>query len=108
MNWRRGLLRVWLLFSVPWILVFFVQALVTWHYISYDPWAPLEDSPVRIFDSVIPPGQFREVSDAIWPWLAMAVMPPAALLVFGYAFHWVISGFKRDDGREQSIRRKAD
>jgi hypothetical protein len=72
-NWRRGLIRVWLLLSAAWIMG----------------WA------VHLILFAIQ-GGFKNYRD----FLAIPVLlfgPPIALLIFGLAAGWAFRGFKPDD-----------
>lgn len=69
-NWRRGLLRVWLLLSVAWIMGWLVYLIL--YGIQ---------------------GGFQSSGDV----LAIPVLligPPIALLLFGFVARWAFRGFK--------------
>jgi hypothetical protein len=73
-NWRRGLFRVWLLFSAAWMMGWIIYLIVF----------GLQ-------------GGFKTVSDL----LAIPVLligPPIALLLFGVAAGWAFRGFKAENG----------
>ncbi|MBD0271365.1 MAG: hypothetical protein ICV73_05490, partial [Acetobacteraceae bacterium] len=70
MNWRRGLMRAWLFVSVPWAVFFVGLALVTL----------TQESNVR--------GSEAE------SFLAVALLPPLALLATGFSLRWVLMGFR--------------
>ena len=67
-NWRRGLLRVWLLLAVGWIMS----------------WA-------HFFILLFLHGRFTKNDFLVMPVLLLA--PPIALLVFGVAARWAFQGF---------------
>jgi hypothetical protein len=72
-NWRRGLIRVWLLLSAAWIMGWAVYLILF---------------AIRV--------GFQNSSD----FLAIPVLlfgPPIALLLFGLAAGWAFRGFKLDD-----------
>lgn len=73
-NWRRGLLRVWLLFSAAWLMSWII------YLIMYG---------IQ--------GGFKATSD----FLVVPVLlfgPPIALFLFGLAAGWAFRGFKVEDG----------
>ena len=73
-NWRRGLFRVWLLFSAAWLMGWII------YLIMYG---------LR--------GGFRTTGD----FLEIPVLlfgPPIALLLFGVATGWAFRGFKTENG----------
>lgn len=73
LNWRRGMLRIWLVLSAAWIMGWIIEFLV--YGIQ---------------------GGFRLASD----YLAIPVLllgPPVALLIFGIAVGWAFRGFVPDD-----------
>ncbi len=72
-NWRRGMLRVWLLASAAWIMGWVIYLLL--HGLQ---------------------GGIKETGE----FLAIPVVlfgPPIALLLFGIAAAWAFRGFKVDD-----------
>jgi hypothetical protein len=74
-NWRRGLLRVWLLLSAAWMMGWIVYLTIS----------GLQ-------------GAFQKWSDLLW----MAVLllgPPVALLLFGLGAGWAFRGFNPDEDR---------
>jgi hypothetical protein len=72
-NWRRGLFRVWILFSVAWIMGWTIYLIM----------------------SAIQDG-FRSTGDiVVIPILLFG--PPVALLLFGKAAGWAFRGFQMDE-----------
>jgi hypothetical protein len=72
-NWRRGLLRVWLLMSAAWIMSWIIYLIVY----------GLQ-------------GGFKVASDLlVIP--VLLIGPPIALLIFGLATRWAFRGFKVDE-----------
>jgi hypothetical protein len=72
-NWRRGMLRIWLLLSAAWIMGWIIEFAVY----------GLQ-------------GGFRLASD----YLTIPVLlfgPPIALLLFGMAAGWAFRGFRTDE-----------
>jgi hypothetical protein len=72
-NWRRGMLRIWLLLSAAWIMGWIIYLLI---------------SGIQ--------GEFKTIGD----YLVIPVLlfgPPIALLLFGLAAGWAFRGFKMDD-----------
>jgi hypothetical protein len=74
-NWRRGLLRVWLLVSVAWIMAWSI------YLVMY----------------VLERG-FRPSDFLVMPILLLG--PPIALLIFSMAARWAFRGFKVDERSE--------
>jgi hypothetical protein len=73
-NWRRGLLRVWLLFAAAWLMGWAIY--LTMYGLR---------------------GGFKTTGD----WFVIPVLlfgPPIALLLFGFAARWAFRGFKLDGG----------
>jgi hypothetical protein len=73
-NWRRGLLRVWLLLSAAWLMGWAIY--LTMYGLR---------------------GGFKTTGD----WIVIPILlfgPPLALLLFGFAARWAFRGFKMDDG----------
>jgi hypothetical protein len=73
LNWRRGLIRVWLLLSAAWIMGWIVYLIL-----------------------FAIQGGFQNSRD----FLAIPVLlfgPPIALFLFGLAAGWAFRGFKPDD-----------
>jgi hypothetical protein len=73
-NWRRGLFRVWLLFSAAWMMGWIIYLVM---------FGLQEGFKTR--------GDFFVV-----PVLLLA--PPIALLFFGFAAEWAFRGFKAENG----------
>ncbi len=72
-NWRRGLIRVWLLVSAAWIMSWIIYLLM---------------QGIQ--------GEFRTTRDFLQlPVLLLG--PPVALLIFGVAAGWAFRGFKMDE-----------
>jgi hypothetical protein len=80
MNWHRGLLRVWTLFSVLWGAVVGGVGIVIWY---YEPWRPVDQNGRLVMF----------VTDDLMIALAVATLVPLAVLVFGFAIRWAIRGF---------------
>ena len=71
-NWRRGLFRVWLLFSAAWLMGWIIYLIM--HGLQ---------------------GGFKTTGD----FLVIPVLlfgPPIALLLFGFAAGWAARGFKAE------------
>jgi hypothetical protein len=71
-NWRRGLLRVWLLLSAAWIMGWIVYLII------YGIQSGFQSS-----------GDFLAI-------LVLLIGPPIALLLFGLVAGWAFRGFKPD------------
>jgi hypothetical protein len=77
-NWRRGMLRIWLVLSAAWIMGWIIEFLV--YGIQ---------------------GGFRIASD----YLAIPVLllgPPVALLIFGVAVGWAFRGFRAEEEKSET------
>jgi hypothetical protein len=77
-NWRRGMIRIWLVLSAAWIMGWIIEFLV--YGIQ---------------------GGFRFASD----YLAVPVLlfgPPVALLIFGVAAGWAFRGFAADEAKAET------
>jgi hypothetical protein len=73
LNWRRGMLRVWLLMSAAWIMAWIIYLVLQ---------------------------GLQSGFNATGDFLAIPVIllgPPIALLLFGLATGWAFRGFKVDD-----------
>ena len=72
-NWRRGLIRVWLLLSAAWIMGWAVYLILFAIRVGFETSREFLAIPVLLFG------------------------PPIALLLFGLAAGWAFRGFKPDD-----------
>ena len=72
-NWRRGLLRVWILLSAAWIMGWLI------HLIMFGLQGGFKD-----------PGEVLSIP-------VLLLGPPIALLLFGFAAGWAFRGFKVDE-----------
>lgn len=72
-NWRRGLIRVWLLLSAAWIMGWAVYLILFAIRVGFENSREFLAIPVLLFG------------------------PPIALLLFGLAAGWAFRGFKPDD-----------
>ena len=72
-NWRRGLLRLWLLISAAWIMGWVIYLLLE----------GIQGGPKTSGDFLALP--------------VLLLGPPIALLIFGIAAGWAVRGFKVDD-----------
>jgi hypothetical protein len=107
MNWRRGLLRLWLALSLCWIAGVGVFA---WEHNAWmksrtaacfeakraqgvNPWDCFDrDEQVRL--SIEPVG-LADIAAAAKEYTVVALLPPLVTLVLGLLGAWVISGFAR-------------
>ena len=71
-NWRRGLLRIWMLLSAAWIMGWIVYLIL--YGIQ---------------------GGLRDATD-LFPIPVLLLGPPIALLLFGLVAGWAFRGFKPD------------
>jgi hypothetical protein len=73
-NWRRGLFRVWLLFSAAWMMGWIIYLIMYGLHGGFKTTGDFLEVPVLLFG------------------------PPIALLLFGLAAGWALSGFKAENG----------
>ena len=110
MNWRRGLVRVWVVFSAVWVLASGGYELSRWVVYSNEarrtypecvvatppsPWC----SDWTQFPPYDPFSQFIDGLPRrpdIFIGVGLIVLPPIMLLVCGAALGWVGSGFRRN------------
>jgi hypothetical protein len=105
MNWRRGLLRLWLVLSLCWIVA---VGLYAWPY-AWPPYCRLLGQATTPNEQRNPPGTFTPIDPnepappETWPCIAAtinefapyALLPPLVTLVLGLLGVWVASGFAR-------------
>jgi hypothetical protein len=106
MNWRRGLLRLWLVLSLGWI----VSIGVAWE--TGLPLLPSQDEALddAALDACLEAKQTEGVQrepallhcvraitlpTAVREYGALALLPPLAVLVLGFLGVWVVSCFER-------------
>jgi hypothetical protein len=82
-NWRRGLLRVWLLLSAAWMMAWII------YLIMY----ALSEGMRSVGDLLVIP--------------VVLIGPPIALLLFGIAAGWAFRGFRVDDTKDDADNRDA-
>jgi hypothetical protein len=107
MNWRRGLLRLWLVASLCW------AAFIGWS--AYQEsmalsaqhacWESKKDNPgagnpfdcfdarIGLFEDLVP------VETRIARYAVLLIIPILIPLVLGFAVAWVLAGFARDPGK---------
>jgi hypothetical protein len=73
-NWRRGLFRVWLLFSAAWLMGWIIYLIMFGLRGGFRTTGDFLEIPVLLFG------------------------PPIALLLFGVATGWAFRGFKAENG----------
>jgi hypothetical protein len=113
MNWRRGLLRLWLVLSLGWI----VSIGVAWE--TGLPLLPSQDEALddaaldacleakqiegvqrepallQCVRAITPPSPRMTFPAAVREYGALALLPPLAVLVLGFLGVWVVSCFAR-------------
>jgi hypothetical protein len=107
MNWRRGLLRLWLVLSLGWIVSFGVYLWNDNAWISSRTTACFEArraegaSPYSCLDPneflrrARAPVELADVFAAAKEYAVYAFLPPLIALVLGLLGAWVVSGFAR-------------
>jgi hypothetical protein len=73
-NWRRGLLRVWLLCSAAWLMGWIIYLIMFGLHGGFKTTGDFLEVPVLLFG------------------------PPVALLLFGIGAGWTLRGFKPESG----------
>jgi len=113
MNWRRGLWRLWLVFSLCWIVAVGVAAWREEAWIGTRISACAEAkgaqgaNPFSCFDRdelarlKSAPVGLADVAAVIKDYAAFAFLPPLIALVLGLLGVWVASGFARKSAREK-------
>ncbi|HEV3184858.1 MAG TPA: hypothetical protein VGZ49_08245 [Xanthobacteraceae bacterium] len=76
-NWRRGMIRVWILLSVAWIMGWVIEFIV-----------------IGLQGGFKLPGDFLAVPVLLFG-------PPVALLLFGIAAGWAFRGFRVDGPKSE-------
>ena len=86
MNWERGLLRTWIVFTVPWVLICGCLGLIAWS--NDGSWRRIETDEFGhdLWWSLIPPSS--------WVALAVAIVVPAGVVAVGFGIKWAASGFR--------------
>jgi hypothetical protein len=96
MNWRRGLLRLWAVSSIAWIIVTFILAnpiqqlrdpIAAYH----DKFKVTEARAAGYSDNEISAYLFRLI---VIDFAKKAVIPPLLLLALGFGGRWVVRGFR--------------
>jgi hypothetical protein len=88
MNWRRGLLRLWIVFAAAWIVAVASCWVVLWY---NDPWrvVSVDYRPPPLSDALASPS-----SPPPWVFAAAAVAGPLVTLGSGVGLIWAIRGFR--------------
>jgi hypothetical protein len=75
MNWRRGLLRTWIVLTIAWVVLFVGLVIVA--YVTVD-------------------GDFGIPNRELFLKLAsLLLVPPIGLLLVGFLLIWTVKGFRR-------------
>jgi len=104
MNLRRGLLRLWVVFSMAWIIAVGVHAYSVWPKNISNPWAaayrsvgPAPDLPEKATtEEILENLNWLGARPFVRPHLEWALGPPVAVLIIGGALSWAIAGFRRE------------
>lgn len=102
MNWSKGLLRLWLVLSCVWVCVAGVAATIIWnnnaparesaaHWARHEAECGTAGTPKSGPCSLPARDRLYPIPNAVY--LAVVVVPPLALLVFGWLALWVARGF---------------
>lgn len=102
MNWKRGLLRLWVIISLLWLvaatgaslMVFSKQRQLTVAEIAERREQCEETRPTDIFCRMVPIETVTVWQLPPWPVLAGVASVPVVLFVLGAAGYWVARGFK--------------
>lgn len=108
MNLRRGLLRLWGVFSIAWIIAVGFHAYRLWP-TPLGPWTIFQarewSYPVIKEEDVPPPWELKPFEEKIaveregWivrSHLEWALGPPVFAIIIGAALWWAVAGFRRD------------
>jgi hypothetical protein len=89
MNWRRGLLRIWLVASIGWMIVTgtYGTCVEKW---GYDPFAGLPTA-----DQVFSQNPCSIAKRPKWVYVTMIAAPPLAVLLIGIGAWWAFAGFRK-------------
>lgn len=116
MNWRRGLIRLWALLSLVWIVSVTAYGISDWNYVRG--WYEVVPAPKS--GTIVPPSDLPDKPkindpfakpDATGPWtkyqskpapmrhsfptyLAFALIPPLGSFAVGWGIVWVLAGFR--------------
>ena len=113
MNLRRGLLRLWVVFSIAWIIAVGFHAYCLWP-TPVGPWTAYQalewsypvikaqDLPTRetqpgvidltpFLNKIVP----ERESWIVRSYLELALRPPASAIIIGAALWWAVAGFRR-------------
>ncbi|QKC83960.1 hypothetical protein EB232_22290 [Mesorhizobium sp. NZP2077] len=100
MNWRRGLIRIWILSSAVWI------GYIVWRLYS-SCFEMLDLNGVRTGQELCSaeawphegPNRVADILDfefAHWlGWVSQALLPPLAVFLFAILVRWALNGFRR-------------
>ncbi len=106
MNWRRGLLRTWLVISICWSGAVGGHGIYKWY---NDPWRVVSveqtshtecDNLNGLFAKAVCEEQMKAAlpeappASALWVVFFLSVGPPAALLLLGAVLFWIGQGFR--------------
>jgi hypothetical protein len=86
MNWKRGLLRLWIAVSLLWLI-----------HPTYVLINQLRDLAATEGSTIPYPADYwpQSRADAFLQFVATAIGPPISLLVLGLAATWIIAGFRQ-------------
>ena len=106
MNWRRGLIRLWLLVSVLW--VGFVASIAYYGAVVPRQAAAAQagcfearkldgnlGNPFGCFDDASPFADLIPWSSDLFKYGALAFAPVVTMLVLGLSIGWILAGFRR-------------
>jgi len=107
MNWRRGLLRLWVLASVIWCALVGAYAISDWrdHQLT-----PTQTDDVNPFAKYVPGKTIEQggwtitmpgtpasgTSSTVWIEVAIAIGGPVVVLLLGIALSWAAAGFAHE------------
>src|SRR4051794_3347728 len=99
MNWRRGLLRTWVVVSICWVGVVGGYGVYNWY---NDPWRVVSQKPADCGETKPWTKYHKEClelapwlkSPPLWDVLLHSIGPPSALLLFGVVLWWIGQGFR--------------
>jgi hypothetical protein len=93
MNLRRGLLRLWVVFSIAWIIAVGFHAYTLGEEIDLPPGYVLDLGPGQLA-TVDLLGRTVVIDQSHLEW---AFGPPIAVLIIGAVLWWAVAGFRQND-----------
>lgn len=98
MNWSRGMLRAWIMFTVIWVGLSATKLVSDWPVKGSSPYKPVDLSPNDPFAKYavvsLTETYNHDVRERLVEFAERGLTAPAILLAIGLAIAWVMRGFK--------------